>query len=103
MPIGTDRNSTYGGTLVTNKYSPLRSIVFHSSDNDIYNGLMLNRWRLLNSTGLLPQPLNLAVSDWTATIESEAGKRPPLVVISSNRSEWIKAGITAARTQRAYD
>lgn len=102
MPIGTDRNSTYGGTLVTNKYSPLRSIVFHSSDNDIYNGLMLNRWRLLNSTGLLPQPLNLAVTDWTATIESEAGKRPPLVVISSNRSEWIKAGITAARTQRAY-
>ena len=103
MPIGTDRNTTYGGTLVTNKYSPLRSIVFHSSDNDIYNALMLNRWRILNSTGLLPQPLNLALADWTATIASEAGQNPPLVVISTNRSEWIKAGITAARTQPAYD
>ena len=102
MPIGTDRNTTYGGTLVTTKYSPLRSISFEASDAAVYSRLLFNRWSLLKSTGLLPQPLNLAVANWKTTIDSEAEKKPPLVVISSNRSEWIKAGITAARTQTPF-
>lgn len=103
MAIGTDRNTAYGSSEVTNKYSPLRSIVFHSSDQASYNFLMLNRWRLLNSAAILPQPLHLTVSNWTSTITDEAGKNPPLLVISSNRSEWIKAGLTAAGTQPAYE
>jgi len=100
MAIATNRNSTYGALTGTNKYSPLLNISFDAS-TDEYSKLLLNRWRLLTSAGLLPQALNLSVLDWTMTTAGEAGRQPPLVVISSNRSAWIRAGIAAADAQPA--
>lgn len=99
MAISTNRNTTYGALTGTNKYSPLLGVTFALAQETEYSQILLNRWTLFNTTGLLPQPLNLAMIDWATTVAGEAGKQPPLVVISSNRSQWIRAGILAADAQ----
>jgi hypothetical protein len=99
MAIGTNRNTTYGALTGTNKYSPLMNISFDSGQETEYSRILLNRWTLFNTSGMLPQPLNLAMLNWATTIGGEAGKQPPLVVISTNRSQWIRAGILAADAQ----
>jgi hypothetical protein len=99
MTIGTNRNPTYGAQTGTNKYSPLMDITFESGQETEYSRMLLNRWTLFNTSGLLPQPLSLALLNWTTAVAGEARKQPPLVVISSNRSQWIRAGILAADAQ----
>jgi hypothetical protein len=99
MPILTGKNIHYGPPLVNQKYAPLLDPEIVSKESKIYSGLLLNRWRLLSGLNLLPKPLALVVPNWATTIAAEAGKKPPLVVVSSNRSAWIKAGIEAADVQ----
>lgn len=98
-PIITDKNTNYGPPLVSQKYSPLSNIEFTKDNIDLYSGLLTQRRRLLKDSLLLPQLLTLAAPDWRAIVAAEAGHSPPLVVISSNRSDWIKAGIDAANLQ----
>lgn len=100
MAIGVDRSGNYGGTLVNQKYKPFGNINQHDADGPIYNGMLENRWRMLNASGLLPQPLRLAVPNWGLMLASEVDKNPPLVVVSTNRSSWIKKGIDACEERR---
>ena len=100
MAIGVDRNGNYGGTLVNQKYKPFGNITQHDADAPIYNGMLENRWRMLTVSGLLPQPLRLAVANWGTMLASEADKNPPLVVVSTNRSSWIRKGINAGEVRR---
>jgi len=104
MPIQTNRNAAYGPPLVNQKYRPLENIKYVADDNAYYSALLNNRWNLVNALNILPQPLKLAVPDWTAIImaENRPGQKPPLVVISSNRSNWILQGITAAKNQLTF-
>ena len=104
MAITSDKNGGYGPPLVTGKYSPLLNIQFSGAAGDraVYAALLNNRWGLLNNAGVLPQTLGLAVPNWAATIASEAGRNSPLVVVSSNRSGWIAAGIRAAAAELLY-
>ena len=97
--IKAQRNGSYGPPLVTTKYAPLQNISFSDADKDLCDGLMIARWRVLNSMGLLPQRLNLILPDWDKAFTNERGKKPPLVVISNNRSLWIKAGMEAGKKQ----
>ncbi|MGB3510698.1 MAG: hypothetical protein WBA93_15985 [Microcoleaceae cyanobacterium] len=102
MPIQTDKNINYGGNLVVSqKYRPLENIHYVQDDRDYYSALLTNRWNLLNAANILPQPLALVTPNWKTIIAAEARKSPPLVVISSNRSNWIKQGIDAADNQLA--
>ncbi|MBO1348080.1 MAG: hypothetical protein EBE86_012105 [Hormoscilla sp. GUM202] len=101
MAIQTDKNTNYGGNLVSQKYTPLQNIQYNQNDRPYYSALLTNRWNLLNNANILRQPLALVVRDWNEIINAEAGNNPPLVVISSNRSNWIRQGITAAETQLA--
>lgn len=101
MPIETDKNERYGPPLVTQKYAPLLDITFDSKLDTFYSALLTNRYNLLRYTGLLAKPLQLATPGWAGVIAAEAGKSPPLVVISSNRSAWIKSGLAAADAQLA--
>lgn len=101
MPVQTNKNTNYGGTLVTQKYSPLENIQYSQDDRTVYSALLTNRWNLLRGVNILPRNLRLATANWQAVIASEAGKRSPLVVISSNRSNWIAEGIAAAENQLA--
>ncbi|MBT9314054.1 hypothetical protein [Leptothoe spongobia] len=96
MAISADKNINYGGDLVNQKYRPLDNIVYDRKNKKYYGALLDNRWNQLMDADILPKPLLLATSNWRTIIRSEAGKRPPLVVISSNRSKWIKQGIEAA-------
>ena len=93
------RNSAYGPPLVTQKYAPLENIDLAGADDDFCDGLLTKRWQVLNNLGLLPQQLNLILPDWPYTSFGEKDKKPPLVVISSNRSQWIKKGIEAGNVQ----
>jgi hypothetical protein len=102
MPLEVDKNTKYGPPLVTDKYRPLGAITFTSQPKEYFGTLMTNRLKMLKSLGLLPQKLTLAVRDWNDTIASEAGKKPPLVVISNNRSIWIGAAFESAKNRLLY-
>ena len=101
MPIVTDKNTGYGPLLVSQKYAPLLDIELAAKDRLYYGSLLTNRGDLLRNQNLT-RTLNLVTSSWNTIIGSEAGKSPPLVVISSNRSKWIKSGIEAADEQLKF-
>src|SRR6187549_427163 len=96
MPIQADKNTNYGPVLVNQKYSPLLNIQYAGGDTALYGAILSNRWNLLRNDNLLPARLNLIVRNWNKTVNGEKDKHPPLVVISSNRSNWIKAGFNTA-------
>jgi hypothetical protein len=93
-PIQVGRRKSYGSTLVNTKYSPLENIrLTTATDKASCSGILEYRRKLLTMAGLLPQPLNLTMPDWEAAAAAEVGRKPPLVVISTNRSKWIKKGL----------
>jgi len=101
-PISTDRNGNYGPPLVSQKYSPLANIQLTPADQNYCSALLTNRRNLLIAQNIFPQqPLILTAPSWPAIIAAEAGHDPPLVVISSNRAQWILSGINAANSQLA--
>jgi len=93
------RSAKYGPPNVTDKYRPLDEINFKETDPDFCKTLLTRRWQVLKYIGLLPQTLGLLLPNWETAIAAEAGKNPPLVVISTNRSNWIKKGIDAGNRQ----
>ena len=99
MPISVRRNSSYGPPNVTDKYSPFIEITFETANKPIHSGLLENRYKLLTSSGLLPQRLKLILPNWATSIASEVGAKAPLVVISTNRAQWIKDGFDAGQAQ----
>jgi hypothetical protein len=100
MAIEVSKQAAYGGKLVTEKYKPLLNVQYQDGERAIYSKLASHRADLLTAAHILPQPLALWTS-WTTAIaaESKAGQLPPVVVISSNRSRWIAAGIGACTEQ----
>jgi hypothetical protein len=101
MPITTDRNPNYGPPLPSQKYAPLSATVYAAADGPIYDGLLNNRMAMLRAAGLIGQQLDLTVPSWAATTAAEAGHLPPLVVVSSNRANWIKQGVLAGNAELA--
>ena len=98
MPIKAGRNLNYGGTAVTQKYSPLENIDYQRTDEGVYSKLLTNRLDHLAAANILPQPLRL-VTDWEKALARRLPD-PPLVVISSNRANWIASGLRMAREQK---
>ncbi len=103
MPIPVLNNEQYGGNLINQKYAPL---AINDPQAPIDNGaqaeyvaLFQNRINLLTNRGLLPSQLNLYAADWPAiqTAESAPASLPPIVVVSSNRAEWIFNGYELAK------
>jgi hypothetical protein len=100
MPISAGVHALYGGNLVTQKYKPLANVLYAGGQRNVYSAMLANRRTVLNQANLLPRTLRLAVPNWAAAIAREAAPRnPPLVVISSNRSAWIAAGVVAGNNQ----
>jgi hypothetical protein len=106
MAITADKNKSYGGTNVTEKYSPLRNIKFVGSVATVCGELVKHRLELLSSRNILPNQVTLR-TDWESVIEAEKSTdedhAPPLVVISSNRSKWIAAGVAVGKKQRVEE
>jgi hypothetical protein len=99
VPVAVNRNGNYGGPVVTQKYKPLDGVLYPAGDAPIHRKLLTNRATLLRSAGILGQPLDLAVPSWANAAAAEIGHLPPLVVVSSNRAGWIRAGIDASVAQ----
>ena len=100
MVIKAKINTAYGPPNVTSKYSPLADITMETANKSLHEALLDNRLKLLKFAGLLPQTLNL-ITNWDDAIGNEVETKPPLVVISTNRSLWIKNGIGAFAAQPA--
>jgi hypothetical protein len=101
-PIVTNRNPLYGApnAPVTQKYRPLEGIqLIRGRDIPLCTGLLAFRRKLLSDVGMLPAPLGLKAPDWPAMIAREQRTLPPLIVVSTNRSNWIASGVQAASRQ----
>lgn len=83
-----ENNTAFGGVLINQKYSPL---VFDrdyppSSDKDFYTKIYRTRIKALSDDNVFPRKLSLFTRAWPVV----AAGTPPMVVISSNRAEWMK-------------
>ncbi|MEM7156259.1 MAG: hypothetical protein AAF799_25625 [Myxococcota bacterium] len=99
MPIQTDNNPEYRGPKGFNKYSPLKKLQLAAGDSAHYDALVSSRETLLKAPAIFPAELLLVMPDWDAAVNQEnahGGNRPPLVVVSSNRADWILAGFNRA-------
>lgn len=101
MAVHTDKNTNYGPPLVNQKYTPLNGPTFEADDRPLYTGLLNNRMAMLRALGLIGAGLDLTVPDWPSVARAEVGSAPPLVVVSSGRATWIRAGVDAGRDQLA--
>jgi hypothetical protein len=90
---------------VSKKYNPFDAFTLRlgttEEDKALYSKILTNRFDLLKNLSLLPQTLHFATTDWAQTQKAEEGNKPPLIIISSNRSAWIKSGIAAADAELA--
>ncbi|WP_190123495.1 hypothetical protein [Streptomyces inusitatus] len=84
---------------MTSKYSPLRNIGF-GDDEDYGSKLMRLRTGILRGMNLIGR-LEFVVENWAdvRTTEANAQRRPPLVVVSTGRADWISAGVNAAKAR----
>lgn len=102
MTISAENNTSYGGTLVNQKYAPLSTIKFNDDgnknekDRKLVSAMLSFRHDLFTTAGLLPQPLVMSTPSWTTTIKAERQDKrlPPLIVLSSGRSRWIATGLS---------
>ena len=99
MAIQASRNLSYGSTTVTTKYRPLDGLTYSTGQIAEYGALFTNRIEQLRNANVFPQPLLLCTANWEGLIPAGVGNAPPLVVISTNRSKWIAAGIRMADEQ----
>lgn len=99
MALLVDKNVNYGPPLVSQKYRPLEKINFASEKHEFFGRLMSNRLKLLKDLNLLPATLQLYVRNWDEIVRAEAGRHPPLVVVSSSRSQWMTAAIQSSQTR----
>lgn len=85
------------GETVNTKYNPFApGLRLAEADKALYGKMLTNRTALLKSMNLMPRTLQLVCRDWAVIERAEVDKKPPLVVISSNRANWIKDGVAAA-------
>lgn len=98
MIISANNNTSYGGTLINQKYSPLEQIVISNpSDQDVlaYRAIFHGRINALTAVNAFPKKLSLAAK-WSLEIKVN---EPPLVVISSNRAEWLERLFSAQQSK----
>jgi hypothetical protein len=97
MPtLSADNNGSYGGSLINEKYSPLRSITIAAGDKDFYVNLFDERIKTLTRQNIFPTKLTLITSGLPAP---DTFTSTPIVVISSNRAEWMKSLFDNADTK----
>jgi hypothetical protein len=87
LVLNATNNPNYGGNLINQKYSPLEHIVVEGNAAD-YRNLFAQRSGLLTAINAYPpNALNL-YANWGTIIPVD--NRAPLIVISSNRADWMQ-------------
>lgn len=104
MVLTVSLNTQYGGPLVNQKYKPLDIVEpIPTSTQSFFSRILENRCALIENTYGFTGDVKLYMDNWAAAIAREHTRatapahgavqcRPPLVVISSNRSDWISKG-----------
>jgi len=87
MIISAKKNTNYGGSLINQKYTPLDNLNIVNEEKDNYVGLFNSRITSFSSINAFPVKLSL-ISAWPASPIHVANA--PMVVISSNRAEWLR-------------
>ncbi|SHM65352.1 hypothetical protein SAMN05444266_109357 [Chitinophaga jiangningensis] len=93
MAISAQLNTSYlASNLVNQKYQPLENINMQQADQPTITNLASNRSTTLDRLNIQARNLTYIGEDINGTMarEQAAGMLPPLVVISSNRSGWIR-------------
>lgn len=99
MALSSELNSSYrpSSALVTEKYTPLLEIKLEKSDTKLIQEIVQNRIEVFADMDVKVDRLTyLAIESLEHYAELEVGKNPPMVVVSSNRSGWIKNGYDKA-------
>lgn len=96
-----DNNGGFGGVLINQKYSPL---VFGdeypaAADKDSFSKIYNTRIKTLSDVDVFPKKISLFTRAWPAV----AAGTPPMVVISSNRAEWMQELFETAKTKNELD
>jgi hypothetical protein len=98
MGTTAEPNANYVGAVNANdKYNPFipKTLRLDPEEGRIFDWMLTNRMVTLKSLGYKPSELqlDLAVRDDARLIANEKNKLPPVVVVSSNRSQWIQKGL----------
>jgi hypothetical protein len=102
MATKVNPNTSYAtAAKVSTKYNPFdaRTLRLASTDKALYGKMLTNRSDLLRKMNLMPRTLRLMCANWAVIEKAEKENKPPLVVISSNRANWIKQGVAAAAAE----
>ena len=94
MALSTNVNHSYrpSSTLVTDKYTPLLNIQADKPDKAAIDNMVNNRIGTFATQNIQVDGLTFLSAQTIDQLSAgEQGKSPALVVISSNRSKWIKA------------
>jgi hypothetical protein len=88
MTLTAKNNKQYGGDLINQKYAPLQNITdpADEADETFLVKLFNRRVTALSAANAFPKTLTLLCRAWPVPNVDE----PPMVVISSNRAEWIE-------------
>lgn len=102
MPLRARINGNYNPASpnITNKYQPLRAVQVATPGDDVaVQNMATNRIDTLNYVGVQVNSLTYISKNTIANYAVlEAGRNPPLVIVSSNRASWIAAGYQRAMT-----
>src|SRR5919205_3439357 len=88
MTISADNHENYGGNLINQKYSPLHNITdpVDKADEDFVIKLYNRRVKALSAANAFPKQLQL----WSRPLPALNLDEAPMVVISSNRAQWVE-------------
>lgn len=99
MALSSELNSSYrpSSALVTEKYTPLLNIKATKSDKETLKVAANNRIKIFQDIGIQVSRITyLSTESMGIYAAKELNKNSPLVVVSSNRSGWIKKGYDKA-------
>jgi hypothetical protein len=100
MPIIVTANLNYGGNLVNQKYQPIELPALRPEDQHECLEFCNDRINILAEYHRFPSTLNFFTEgqwDNIRKVEDNADSKPPILVFSSNRANWIADGFNRGR------
>jgi hypothetical protein len=100
--LNATNNPNYGGALINQKYTPLDNIILAPTEANYYRPLFTARINVLTGINAYPpSPLNL-YANWPLVNAAVNVAQAPMVVISSNRAEWMREILQNAVNHGAF-
>lgn len=101
LVLNARNNGNYGGNLINQKYSPLQNIILTNANPADYSPLFTNRRNLLSGLNTYP-PAATTLEFFRTPPAVVTPAVAPLVVVSSNRAEWMRTILDNAASHGAF-